>query len=178
MAPHGIYRAAGDDRWLAIAIDSPRAWRALAGLRGRPAWQAEAFADTAYRRDREAEIDAAIAGWTGAIDAFEAARMLQSAGVIAAPVLRPEETLADAHHRARNFYADATRVHIGEQVQIALPMRIDGRRPPFRGTAPLLGADTRGVLADVLGIDDAHYTRLVASGVVSLQPTSLRAAAG
>ena len=35
MAPHGVYRSAGDDRWVAIACRDDADWRALAGLLGR-----------------------------------------------------------------------------------------------------------------------------------------------
>ena len=37
-APHGAYRCAGDDRWIAIACFTDDEWAALAKVAGRPEW--------------------------------------------------------------------------------------------------------------------------------------------
>ena len=37
-APHGAYRCAGKDRWIAIACFTDAEWRALAQVAGRGAW--------------------------------------------------------------------------------------------------------------------------------------------
>ena len=95
----------------------------------------------------------------------------------AAPVLTPEETLEDAHFAAVGAHLDVERPHIGLQRQFALPITEEGRRKPPAGPAPLLGADTHAVLTGILGVDEAAYQALVASGVISLRPTALRAAA-
>lgn len=178
MAPHGIYPAAGTDRWIAIAVDSTDAWRSLAAAIGRADWCDGSFDDLRARMTRADEIDAAIAAWTRGRDAGEASRQLQALGVIAAPVLTPEETMRQEHHAARGFYYDTMRAHTGEQRQIALAMRIDGARPPLRGVAPCLGADTLAVMRDVLGERPERYEALTAAGVISLEPTTLRGGAG
>src|SRR5262249_21783376 len=36
LAPHGIFRAAGHDRWIAVAVEDDAAWGRLAVLLGRP----------------------------------------------------------------------------------------------------------------------------------------------
>src|SRR5260370_7731721 len=37
-APHGVYRCAGEDRWLAIAVFNDAEWRAPGQAIGRPPW--------------------------------------------------------------------------------------------------------------------------------------------
>jgi crotonobetainyl-CoA:carnitine CoA-transferase CaiB-like acyl-CoA transferase len=37
-APHGAYRCAGEDRWIAIAVHDDMSWRAMASVAGRPGW--------------------------------------------------------------------------------------------------------------------------------------------
>ena len=44
-APHGVFPCAGEDRWIAIAVTSNEAWRALVGAMGDPV-----FLSTAVRR--------------------------------------------------------------------------------------------------------------------------------
>jgi len=178
MAPHGVYPAAGRDRWIVIAVDSPQAWLALARMIGREDWCDGTLDDIDARRAREDEIDATLAVWTRGRDAQETSRQLQTLGVIAAPVLTPEETMRQSHHAGRSFYFDTRREHIGEQRQIALALRIDGRRPPLRGVAPCLGADTLEVMRDVLGESRERYEALSAAGVISLEPTTLRGGPG
>lgn len=174
MVPHGVYPAAGEDRWIVIAADSPQAWRALARTIGREDWLDPALEDVEARRAREDGIDAALADWTRGRDALETSGQLQELGVLAAPVLTPEETMQQAQHAGRDFYFDTRREHIGEQRQIALAWRIDGRRLPLSGTAPLLGADTLDVMRDVLDESRERYEALMAAGVISLEPTTLR----
>ena len=61
---------------------------------------------------------------------------------------------------------------------MGLPLLIDGRRMPFRGTAPLLGGDTEAVMRDILGEGRALYHSALDRGIVSLEPTTLRGAHG
>lgn len=173
MCPHGIHPSAGEDRWVAIAADSDDAWRRLAEIIGRSDL---ASLDVEARRRRAGEIDEAVAAWTRGRSPLEAANLLQAGGVIAAPILRPEETLEDPHLSACGAYLDLERPHVGHQRQFALPMLENGRRPPSRGPAPLLGGDTEAVLARINGLDAAGFRSLVEAGVVSLRPTSLRGA--
>ena len=49
---------------------------------------------------------------------------------------------------------------------VATPWCIDGRRPPLRSPAPLLGGDTDDVLKRVLGIDEARVAALHETGVI------------
>src|SRR5262249_22739037 len=84
FAPHGIYPWAGEDGWVAIAIDDPPAFDALARIIGRGDWSGDVSLATAEgRRCREDEIDAAITAWSRGQDPHVAAALLQSAGVAA-----------------------------------------------------------------------------------------------
>ena len=52
------------------------------------------------------------------------------------------------------------------------PGRIGGRDEPFhRFAAPLLGADSEHVLAELAGVDPATFAELVADGIVGFTPT-------
>ena len=174
MVPHGLYPGLGEDRWIHVAARDEAAWASLARTIGRPDL---ADLDLEARRAREDEIDAALSEWTAPRDIHQTAEALQAAGVIAAPVQTPEETLEDAHFAAVGAHLDIERPHVGLQRQFSLPILEEGRRKPPRAPAPLLGADTHAVLTGALGVDEAAYQALVASGVISLRPTALRAAA-
>ena len=57
MSPHGVYPAAGHDRWVAIACETDAHWQALAGEIGAPALAALSIDE---RRTRADEIDGLI----------------------------------------------------------------------------------------------------------------------
>ena len=49
-APHGAYRCAGDDRWIAIACFTEAEWQALAEVAGHPEWLERSALRDACRR--------------------------------------------------------------------------------------------------------------------------------
>ncbi len=92
MEPHGIFPCAGEDAWVAIAVEDEAQWRRLADLIGHPALAA---LDLAARKQRAGEIRAAISGWTETRTHYEAQASLQAAGVAAGAVLNALELLRD-----------------------------------------------------------------------------------
>ena len=88
MAPHGVYPARGEDRWLSIAVENDAAWQALAGIIG---CEDPRFAGEAGRQAHREEIDALVSLWSAGQDANEAAALLPGlpAPGMAAPVAWP-----------------------------------------------------------------------------------------
>src|SRR2546425_1216979 len=83
-APHGVYRCAGDDRWLAITVFSDEDWGRFAHALGDPEWTQEArFATRAARLENAAELDRLVEAWSRSRVAEEAMALLQGAGVAA-----------------------------------------------------------------------------------------------
>ena len=174
MTPHGCFPCTGEDAWVAISIEDEDAWTRLAALLGRPDWMAGALRDTSRRRMHEDEIEAAIEGWTRNIGSVDAAFLMQSQGIAAAPVHRTNEVQSDPHHVARGFFYKIERPHVGVQLQAGLPVKRDGQRYPMRGLAPFLGADSDTVLRQ--HVDKNGFEELLITGIVSHQPTRLRQA--
>jgi benzylsuccinate CoA-transferase BbsF subunit len=87
MAPHNVYRCLGEDKWLAIAVDSDHEWSALCEAMGRPSLATDSrFATALARKRNEAELDEAVAAWTAGQQHIAAMHALQAAGVAAAAV--------------------------------------------------------------------------------------------
>ncbi|GAA0526372.1 CoA transferase [Paractinoplanes ferrugineus] len=142
-APHGVYPARGDDRWVAIAVDDDDQWRTLARLAG----IGEAGLSLAERKADEDRIDETLAAWTRTLDAAAAAELLQAAGVPAAVVSTGADlTDRDPQLAARGFYPVLRHPVAGEvrHEGSVLPARVDR-------SAPLLGEHTVAVLEELLG---------------------------
>ena len=154
-APHGIFPAAGEDSWVGIAVTSDAAWRALCAAV--PALSDWAGFDLSERRVRHAEIDLALAAWTGTKSGATVSARLTGAGVPAAPVLSMLDLVGSAHLQARGFWEESDAGALP-----GLPWRSTFGR--VNGPAPELGADTDAVLREVLGLAPEEIAALRADG--------------
>jgi crotonobetainyl-CoA:carnitine CoA-transferase CaiB-like acyl-CoA transferase len=156
-SPHGAWRCAGEDDWLALAVSGDGEWRRLCTLV--PALADMAEFGFAARRAAHHSIDNALAAWLAPQSARAAAAGLRRAGISAAALADATDLVANGHLRARGFW-DA---HMGGVVP-GLPWRASFGR--VRGPAPALGADTEVVLAEVLEMSAAEIAALRASGAL------------
>jgi crotonobetainyl-CoA:carnitine CoA-transferase CaiB-like acyl-CoA transferase len=138
-----VYRCAGTDAWLSVAVTGDAEWRGL--CRAVPALRDMAGCGLGERRAAGPAIDAALAAWCVVRPAAEAASALQRAGVPAAAIADSVDLVASPHLQSRGFW-DAH----GAGVLPGLPWQASFGR--VSGPAPGLGADTDAVLRDVLGL--------------------------
>ena len=94
IAPHAVYPAAGEDRWVAIATATEEQWQDLATAIGREDL-ADAHPDLAARQANLEAIDAAIAAWTAERDMYEVQETLQAVGVPSHAVQNSQERVVD-----------------------------------------------------------------------------------
>lgn len=167
LAPHGLYRCAGDDRWIAVEVHTSEQWRSLCEVIRRADLGADSDLDTAEgRKAREEELDRAIGAWTAEIDDTEAFHVLQRAGVpcglsLDMGRLHAEPQLNEGGYLKPIEYPDGA-----ERVLPTLPWRFD-RSPDFQlGPAPELGHDSAYVYSELLGLSDAEIEALVEERVI------------
>lgn len=167
MAPHGIYPARGDDRWIAIACRHDADWAALAGVCAEP-WAKDAmYADSEGRLAAQSELDRRVAGWTAALEARETAGRLIKAGVPAAAVAASEDRIDHDDDNARwGLFPTAQHPVIGPVRVDGIPAHLSVTDWHIEGGAPLLGQHNHHVLCDVLGLSEDEYHALVQDGVL------------
>ena len=163
MAPHGVYRCAGDDAWIALACRHDADWQALCGVvEGLPA-----EADLAARFARHDAIDAAISAWTVQRSKADAADRLQNAGVPAGAVNITPDMTADSQVQARGFFVP---LEHGPTPMPGNPVKMAGIGSDDWTPCPRLGADNRPVLRDWLGYDDERIAALEEAGILVDKP--------
>jgi benzylsuccinate CoA-transferase BbsF subunit len=163
-APHGTYRAAGDDAWLALAVTSAEQWRALCATIEQLARFGKL--DASGRRERSEEIDAVIASWVGTRAPEEAAAELAAAGVPAANSTTSRDLFDDPHLAERGFY-DQLSPPNGATLRLpGLPWHSAARSGSLPSAAPSLGGDTDEVLRSLLDLDDARIADLRSAGAL------------
>jgi crotonobetainyl-CoA:carnitine CoA-transferase CaiB-like acyl-CoA transferase len=171
-APHGVFRCAGDDEWVLVAVTDDAAWRALCSVIGRGDLAADpALATAEGRRGQQDRLEGAIAAWTAQRTPDEAMEALQSAGVAAGAARAGwEVALADPHLLARGFWQELDRPVLGPHIQPSAAFREHGAPYPVRFPAPTLGQSTREVLSRILGLTEAELDRLEADQVIGEDP--------
>ena len=165
-APHGCYPVAGEDQWIAIAVEDDAGWRALCSQLDRPELAEDArFANQAGRVAQADALDPLIAELTADREGAELEAKLQAHGIAAHRVADSAACLADPQLQARGHF-----VEIGDEGQPSVVEDTRSRlsRTPARvgRSVPTLGRDNHEVLEQVLGYDGERIAQLVIAGVL------------
>ncbi len=170
-APQGVYRCAGEDEWVAIAVSSEEEWAGLCGAVGSPPWTSDPlFSESRGRYENHDALDRLVEDWTSRRDKFEATRILQQAGVAAAPVLSCAEILEDPHMKHREFFQSVEHPKTGTCIYQGFPVRFSETPVRIRMPAPTLGQHNHYVLTRLLGMTREEINRLVEEGVIGTRP--------
>jgi crotonobetainyl-CoA:carnitine CoA-transferase CaiB-like acyl-CoA transferase len=167
-APHGVYPAAGDDRWVAIAVFDDEQWRGLVRAMGSPSWAGdERFADQERRFADQDALDAHVAAWTAGHDRHELTELLQGCGVPAGAVQDARDLNEhDPQVAAREVFFEMDHPVIGRARFEGNPMQFSVTTQDNWRSAPLLGEDNAYVLKELLGVDDDEYDELESEGII------------
>jgi crotonobetainyl-CoA:carnitine CoA-transferase CaiB-like acyl-CoA transferase len=165
--PHGVFPAAGMDDWVAIAVQDDAAFAKFANAIGRPGLTSDVrFANHAVRKVNEDALEEIVSGWTRGHDRWEAAELLQAAGVAAAAVEGIADQLERDPQMAGRFEVVHQPTDPGLDITIhGEPIRIRGLDNPVR-RAPALGEHNEDVFRDIVGLDEEELVRLLADGVI------------
>jgi benzylsuccinate CoA-transferase BbsF subunit len=150
MSPHGFYRCAGDDAWVAIAAEDDDAWARTLDER---------------KRD-EVQLDAAVSELTAIRSPWQVTTACQAAGVAAYPLMSSSRLLWDRHLHDRGFFAWVEHPVQGPGPIPGVTVRVGDDGSRVRGAAPLMGEHNEEVFRGLLGLGAERYDELVASGAI------------
>lgn len=173
IAPYDVYRCS--DGHIALIAVTNRHWRSVLEVIGRQ----DLLDDDRYRTNpdrsaRMAEVDELVESWTSVRPRDEVATALQRAHVPAAAVRSVGEVAEDASAHARRSLEWHDHPEIGRAPLPRSPIRFHDSDLIELAASPLLGADTRRVYGELLGLSDAELDRLDAAGVIAARPVESR----
>ncbi len=171
MAPHGVFRCTGDDRWVAIAVTDDAAWLRLCEAIGRADLAAEeSLHSVDGRLACQDRLEGALTEWCATRDNYEVQHLLQACGVSAGAVITPSEILTDPHLVARGSHPFVQHPSTGPSPVPAVAWHFQEHPVPPEIPAPKFGADNDAVLHDLLGLSTDEIARLRAQEIVMDSP--------
>lgn len=168
MAPHGVFRAAGDDQWIALAVQNDGQWRDLARLMGGADLERDRRFSTASSRLKHVEmLEAIVEEWTAGQDVQWLEESLRRHGI---PVHRVQSIYgmgADPQMQARGHLVRIAHPLSGTAMIEAAPFRLS--RTPSRHDmcAPPYGRDNDRVLRGILGYGADRLGALAAADALA-----------
>ncbi len=159
--PHGAFRCAGDDRWIAIACWSDAEWATLARLAG-----IDGYATLAERLAAVDAVEAALQAWTSTQERDVLAMRLRAEGLEGVEVLDLEDLNDDAQLAHRGHFHPMEHPVIDGQRYEALGFRLSASPPSFERAGPTLGRDNDYVYGEILGFTAEEIARLRADGAL------------
>lgn len=165
IVPYQAFATA--DGHLMLAVGNDEQFQRFARLAGRPEWPSDKRFATNRARVTNREVLLPL------IDTLFASRTteqwlteLRQAGVPASPINDLEAVFEDPQVRHREMRREMPHPYCRALPTIANPVRFSATPVSYRHAPPLLGADTRSVLSEQLGLDDSEIDRLIDQGIV------------
>lgn len=159
LSPHGIFRAAGEDRWVAIAVSNDDQWEALCRVLGRP--------DLLDRRADRSGVEAAIGAWTQKRQGEAVEAALQAEGVPCHVALDTPGLYADPQLQHRGHYIEIEHSIYPTTTVEDSRLRLSRTRARVPQSALHFGRDNRFVLETLLCYSPERIAELAERGVLS-----------
>lgn len=166
MAPHGFFRCAGDDAWVAIAVETDDGWVALRAWLAADGIEVAALDTLAERKAAESALDHAVTAWTSTRSPWQVTTACQAAGIAAFPLMSAPHLLRDQHLHERDFFRWVTHPVTGPGPIPGVSFRVGDRGSAVRDAAPTLGQHNEEVFLGLLGLTRQQYDDLVADGAI------------
>ncbi|AWT47498.1 MULTISPECIES: CaiB/BaiF CoA transferase family protein [Streptomyces] len=166
IAPYDAYPTADGGRVL-LSVQNDREWRRLAEqVLGMPELGTDpAFATNAARVAHRARTDALVGQALGGLDADEAVRRLEAAGIACARLRDVHELAGHPQLAARERWREVGSP-VGPLRALLPPVTLPGGEEPRMGDVPALGEHTGAVLRAV-GMTDDEIAALRRDGVAA-----------
>jgi crotonobetainyl-CoA:carnitine CoA-transferase CaiB-like acyl-CoA transferase len=167
LAPHGIYPARGDDRWVAIACKTDEDFIALCELMKRPELARDPRFATLQERHRNASaLDEIISGWSRELEAREVEHLAQARGIPSYAVQDSAQFYTDPQPEHRGHFVELPHPVYGKTIVEGPRARLSRTPAQIRRAAPTLGQDNQYVLEKILGYSEEKIGDIAGAGVL------------
>lgn len=165
-APRNLYQTA-DGHWVALSSSANTVARRVMTLVGRPdVVDEEWFQTGAGRVEHADELDSAVAAWIGERTRDEVNRIFDENQIANSPVYNIDDLYNDPHVRATNMITTVPDEELGPLEMLNTLVRLVDTPGEIRWTGRPLGADSKEILVEELGLSEDKYHELRSRGVI------------
>lgn len=150
-SPHGVYRAAGADSWIALGVWTDAEWGTLCEALGIADADRQRFATAERRLTLADEVDQLVESKTRLESRDEIYERLQELGLACTPVLDIYEADEFPALVERPLWSEFEHPRLGSIRMTEIPWRFDHLDLRRRDWAEPIGTSTDSVLEDILG---------------------------
>ena len=165
VAPNSLYPTS--DGYVLIAANNRPTWeRLLHAMDREDLAEDPRFASVYLRGQNAAVLDALISDWTHTLTGAQVEAKLLRHEVPCSRVHTMADVFRDPHFAARGMLIDVPHPVLGSVKQQGIVPKMSETPGSVRWAGPDIGADSEGVLSDVLGYPDDAIRALLREGVV------------
>ncbi len=155
------------DGYMIIAVGNDAQFARLCAVAGLPDLAADPrFSSNPRRVENRAALIERLCAATRLRPTAQWIAGLERVGVPCGPINTIDAVFADPQVQARGMKVDIPHPLAGEVSLVANPLRLSQTPVIYRSAPPLLGADTREVLAQKLGLSDEDIEALGAKNII------------
>jgi benzylsuccinate CoA-transferase BbsF subunit len=166
FAPHGVFPAEGEDRWVAIAVTSDDEWSGLCRVIS-PLAADDRFATMEARLANQDALEKLIADWTRTRDVADIENSLQAERVPVHRLTTTADVFSDPQLAAREHIVTVNHGELGDVPVENSRMRFSATPANVTTSGPTFGQHNQQVLTEILGLDDEAFVELLAEGVLA-----------
>jgi crotonobetainyl-CoA:carnitine CoA-transferase CaiB-like acyl-CoA transferase len=165
--PNNLYPTA-DGSYIHITAMAESLFRRLCGAMGQPELADDPrFARHSARNENHEALDTIISDWTRQHTLADLEGRMEEVSVPATRIFTVEDIFNDPHYKARQSIIEAPDQHLGTVAMPAVVPRLSDTPGAVRHAGRDIGQDSRAVLREVLGMDDARVDALAKEGIVA-----------
>ena len=166
-APHNVYRCQGDDKWVAIAVQTEVQWASFCRVVGHPEWREDKrFVDLSQRQKHLSELDVLITEWTRPLEATDIMGRLQAEGISAGPSQNNLDMINDPQLQHRGQFIEIDHPETGKRLQMGMQGIFSAIPERRYSHSPVLDQDNHFVFHDILGVSEDEIEQLTEEGVI------------
>jgi len=165
--PNNLYPTA-DGSYIHITAMAESLFRRLCGAMDQPALADDPrFARHGARNENHEALDAIISDWTRQHTLADLEKKMEEVSVPATRIFTVADIFDDPHYKARQSIVEAPDQHLGTVAMPTVVPRLSDTPGTVRHAGRDIGQDSRAVLREVLGLDEARIDALTREGIVA-----------
>jgi crotonobetainyl-CoA:carnitine CoA-transferase CaiB-like acyl-CoA transferase len=168
--PNNIYPSS-DGQHILIAAHAQSIFKRLCATMGQPDLAGdERFKDAASRAANDNELDEIVAEWSGRQTLEELEQTLHGAEIPASRIYNTADIFQDPHYQAREMLTELPDGNFGKITVTSPVPKLSATPGKLNWAGRNVGADTRRILEEMLGLAPEEVRRLETEAIVYCQP--------